>query len=219
MLQRFSQSLIMNRSVEIFDERGIQKLPMIVSVVEVEPEVGLILRTICQQLSRPDVNHKMILRITLSLVLELTQSQFGNIAVRDDNCLMCLAFEGSVEGVSTEKICTESFFGHSFSKKIIVISNDVSNDPRAQHSLPEGHPQVEKFISIPLFDDEDCVGQISLANGSKSYSNDTIIQLLPLLDIISSIVNNYASPMDCKINQAIEIGEAKDKFLATMSHE
>jgi len=216
----------MNRPLEIFDKGVLRQEVFSASSAEIQPEVGLILRSMCQQLAKSQPEYRLILRMTLLSILRLTASEFGNVAVRSDQSLLCLALEEREPGLvngrfkSVEHIPETSFFGHSLANKTVVISNDVLNDTRMGHSpTVEGHPKVTTFMSVPLLVEDECVGQLALANRYDGYATTNVALLLPVLDILASVVQRYLSiNHSSQIKRVNEADEARRKFLDTVSH-
>lgn len=68
-----------------------------------------------------------------------------------------------------------------------LISSHLARDLRAA-TLPPGHPTIESFIGIPIFNGKEQVAILGLANAQMGYTNDTAIQLEPILKSIAQFM-------------------------------
>lgn len=68
-----------------------------------------------------------------------------------------------------------------------VIANDPVRDPRSG-GLPKGHPPVIRFMAVPVFNDDEVVGVIGLANRREGYDQSLVEYLDPLLITAGHIV-------------------------------
>jgi len=103
----------------------------------------------------------------------------------------------------------------AFDEKIIVISNDIANDPRNDNYLDKNCP-IKKFCGIPIIKDDIAYGQIILANKRKGYRITTLDKIKPQINFISNIIisgdENIVFGNSCnKVNNL--------KFLSSIAHE
>jgi PAS domain S-box-containing protein len=75
-------------------------------------------------------------------------------------------------------------WGHALSTREPFYTNDASEHDAAR-GLPNGHIPIEKFLSVPVTLGGELVGQISLANPTTDYTEDT-------LDAVKRISTYYA---------------------------
>jgi two-component system sensor kinase FixL len=68
-----------------------------------------------------------------------------------------------------------------------LISSHLARDLRAA-TLPPGHPTVESFIGIPIFNGKEQIAILGLANSPAGYTNNTAMQLEPILKSIAQFV-------------------------------
>ena len=73
-----------------------------------------------------------------------------------------------------------SLFGAVMTTGKAVFSNDPSTDPR-RCGIPDGHPPLNSFMGLPLYNGETLVGMIGMANRPSGYNQDFIEYLQPLL--------------------------------------
>jgi|GEM_PF-2143313 len=72
--------------------------------------------------------------------------------------------------------------GWAIKYKRPVLSNDVSNDKRAV-GLPRGHIKIEKFLGVPVIQDDKVIGLIAVANSKRDYNDNDITSLERLADL------------------------------------
>lgn len=80
-----------------------------------------------------------------------------------------------------------TIFGNIMLSGKPVITSHLGRDLRAA-TLPLGHPAIESFIGIPIFNGKEQVAILGLANAPTGYSNDTITYLEPILKSIAQFV-------------------------------
>ena len=95
-------------------------------------------------------------------------------------------------------------------------------------SLPDLHPKINNYISIPIIQKGICIGVIGLANRESGYDNNLVNWLAPLTNTVGQLIERVATIKEKEKtelalieakNDAESAGRAKTEFLATMSHE
>jgi PAS domain S-box-containing protein len=121
----------------------------------------------------------------------------------------------------------KTLFGAAMVSREVVIANEASKDPRAG-GLPPGHPPLESFLGLPVFNGLEMVGLVGIANRSDGYSQDLVNELDPYLAACSSMITarreaERRHQIEEELRQARDRAEAashaKSDFLAMMSHE
>ena len=84
----------------------------------------------------------------------------------------------------------QTLFGSVMTTGAPVIANDPARDPR-RGGLPSGHPPMEAFLGLPLYQGTALVGMIGLANRPNGYDESMVEYLSPLLAACGSIVGSY----------------------------
>ncbi|WP_417520308.1 EAL domain-containing protein [Marinobacter sp.] len=69
----------------------------------------------------------------------------------------------------------------------IVISNDLSQDPR-RGGLPAGHPAIDTYIGIPVFSGKTHLGMIGLANRPEGYTQQLADELALLSQTLGHLI-------------------------------
>ena len=121
----------------------------------------------------------------------------------------------------------KTLFGAAMVSREVVIANEASKDPRAG-GLPPGHPPLESFLGLPVFNGLEMVGLVGIANRADGYSQDLVNELDPYLAACSSMITarreaERRRQIEEELRQARDRAEAasraKSDFLAMMSHE
>lgn len=81
----------------------------------------------------------------------------------------------------------DNLFGHVITDKKVVLTNDPINDPR-HAGTPPGHPPIESFLGIPVFNGTTLVGEIGLANREGGYDLTIVEMLKPLAKTCGQIM-------------------------------
>ncbi len=84
----------------------------------------------------------------------------------------------------------KSLFGTVLTTGKKVISNDPSNDLR-HCGLPDGHPALNAFLGIPLYNGSSMVGMIGMANRPGGYNEEVVNHIQPLLATCAHIIEGY----------------------------
>lgn len=151
-----------------------------------------------------DNNHKAF-KSVLDDLIDITDSEYGFIGevFYDDEkpwlktyALTNIAWnkesqelynEYHIKGFEFKNL--DTLFGYTLKTKEITISDDPTNDPRSG-GLPGKHPDLNKFLGIPILYHEELIGMIGLANKPNGYSEEEVDFLLPLIENISNVIQN-----------------------------
>jgi PAS domain S-box-containing protein len=94
------------------------------------------------------------------------------------------------------------------------FTNTPINKPDGKTKLPDGHFHIQNFISVPVIADEHIMGQIAMANSSRSYSERDV-------DAIMRIANLYALAIRMeRSKKELEIRNSElNNFVYKVSHD
>ena len=180
----------------------------------------------------------------LDVVVRHTQSTFGFIAevLKDEQDAPYLrsysltditwndttrAFLQSKGPQGLEFRNLKTLFGAALLTRDVVIANDAVNDPR-RGGLPPGHPPINSFLGLPVYNGLEMVGLIGLANRPDGYDKDRLKELDPFLAAVSSMIvarreeerrRQIEEELRAARDKAEAASRAKSEFLAMISHE
>jgi len=202
--------------VEVFSQSGFEEVS---AVPEWTPRAIEILDFINRRLIREDVNYPIFLELILTQIVQMTGSEFGNIALKDGDKLTCIALgeksPGCLGSNPGHDKSLQSIFGHSLQSGKIVISNSVSTDPRRRtHDLPSGHPKIKSILLIPI----KAQWMLSLAN-KKEYTASDAGRIIPLIKIFTRILKKTELCRETLLSRTVKKKVIQNKFLAAMSHD
>lgn len=80
-----------------------------------------------------------------------------------------------------------SLFGSALTSGKTVIANDPHHDSR-RSGLPDGHPNLNAFLGIPIYIHDELTAMIGIANRPGGYDQSFVDYLQPLLVTIGQLV-------------------------------
>ena len=81
----------------------------------------------------------------------------------------------------------DNLFGSVLRTGQTVIANDPSNDPR-RGKLPIGHPTLNAFLGVPIYQGKELIGIIGLANCPNGYDLNTVERLKNITTAYANIL-------------------------------
>ncbi len=121
----------------------------------------------------------------------------------------------------------QTLFGEVLQNKSVVIHNQLAGETN-DTGMPDGHPQIQSYLAVPVFYGDEMVGIYALANRKGGYSETQRDFLRPFDTTYSVMIHSNRMVVAEKHNRddlikAKEIAErasqAKSDFLSSMSHE
>jgi len=135
----------------------------------------------------PDSSLKEVSDIFLDVVTDLTRSRHGYVAFVDPEngdsvgisfshlTSSCQIYEDM--GEARFKVLKDGTYGgllgYSLDTGQPIYSNDPAHHPQA-HGLPPRHEPVERFLSVPVKDGDEILGQIVLGNSQMDYDESQV---------------------------------------------
>ncbi|MBI9066907.1 MAG: PAS domain S-box protein [Salinivirgaceae bacterium] len=96
-------------------------------------------------------------------------------------------------------------------RKTIIINNFEADNPHKK-GTPKGHVKLRKFLTIPVFVEEQIVAVIGVANKENDYNEDDVRQLSLLMDSVWKISERVKLIDQLKsINEKLLISEKESK--------
>ncbi|GAB6126903.1 PAS domain S-box protein [Humidesulfovibrio idahonensis] len=111
-------------------------------------------------------------------------------------------------------------WGHSLNTREGYFENDPQRHPSAI-GLPEGHIAIRQLLSMPALSKGRLVGQITLANPGRDYTQADLDTVASLADVFALGAEQLLSQRDLLAakEEAESSSRAKSDFLANMTHE
>ena len=120
-----------------------------------------------------------------------------------------------------------TLFGAVMTSGEMVLSDDPARDPRSG-GLPPGHPEMKRFLGMPVFYGDDLVGVYGVANRRDPYDLELLSLLAPFNASYAAIIaahraqtrqEQILADLKNEKERAESASRAKSEFLASMSHE
>jgi PAS domain S-box-containing protein len=171
-----------------------------------------------------------LLEYALEEAIELTKSKIGYIFhYSEKESLFTLNTWSKnvtrdctvVEPQTVYELSKTGCWGEVVRQRKFYLTNHYHQDMEFAMGIPEGHIQLNRFLSVPIFDRDEIVAVIGVANKDDDYTQTDVHQLALLMDNTWKVVDREKALQELKM--AKERAERSDKlksvFLANMSHE
>jgi PAS domain S-box-containing protein len=178
--------------------RDITKRKRLEDRLQREVEKGLILLDLHQK--APSLSDKELYDYFLEKSVQLTGSTIGffHLVSEDQKIINLVAWNDTAL-----KNCTASYPAHyrveqagnwvdSLRLSRPVIYNNFPESPN-QKGLPEGHPLVERFMSVPVFEGDKCRIIFGVGNKAEDYDEQDVIQLKLVADELQKMLSQRRS--------------------------
>jgi|GEM_PF-4777167 len=187
------------------------------------------LETLVRLSEMADLPLKTTGAIVLEAALSLTGSGIGFLSLigTDGDEFLPFVYSTSVMAACTRQdldhlpLSDGSLLAEAVSSKVPLIVNDYAQRHSARKGLPEGHVALERFLIVPILEQERVVLLAGVGNKESDYTEGDVTQLRLLAK--GFLVHFRARRKEeelCAAQLATEkASRAKSQFLATMSHE
>ncbi|MEW5820311.1 MAG: PAS domain S-box protein [Cyanobacteriota bacterium] len=209
---------------EILEQTVIDKTKELNKQNQILKSKQMILDSINTILNHSILNHSIhsdklqdISCIFLSKALELTESEYGFVGKINDKG----NFDIITHSLSTWKVCnianSECLLQNMtikgvWGKAILLKQNCIVNDPKNDIysiGLPKGHPPLNNFLGVLLWQKDKIFGMIGLANKMNGYSNSDI-------ELVENLIPTFFDTYHYKVkeNELIKV----NSILSTISN-
>lgn len=141
-------------------------------------------------LQYPVRNVQELLDYALDEVLRLTNSRIGYIYHYDESRKEFVLNTWSKDvmkacTVVSPKTCYElaktGLWGEAVRQRRPIVVNDFDVENPFKKGYPEGHVQLSRFLTVPIFQEDEIVGVVGVANKATGYDQEDVIQLQVLM--------------------------------------
>jgi len=149
------------------------------------------LHSIVKILQHKSDHIQQFLEYTLEEAIKLTESQIGYLFFYDEHKHQ---FEINTFSENIKQFCflnspSKTFllddtgiWGEVVRQRKPLIINDFKKHTEHQQGFPDGHPVLNRYMSLPIFMDEKIVAVVGIANKELEYDNDDLYQVQLLMD-------------------------------------
>lgn len=173
---------------------------------------------------------KEMLDYTLEGAIKLTNSKIGYIYhyYEKEQKFVLNSWSGevmkecSVMDPQTEYMLEKTgFWGEAVRQRKPILSNDFHIPDSLKKGYPQGHVYLERFLTIPVFFENEIVAVVGVANKESDYNDADIRQLRLLMDSVWKILERkkFVEELSLAKIKAEESDRLKSAFLANISHE
>ncbi len=151
------------------------------------------LKKLLDILQHPSETIQDFLDYALDQAIQLTESKIGYIYHYDESSKKFVLNTWSKEvmaecAIANPSICYElektGIWGEAVRQRQPIIINDFQAVNLLKKGYPEGHVQLLKFMTVPIFKDDRIVGVIGLANKETDYEEPDIFQVSLLMETV-----------------------------------
>jgi PAS domain S-box-containing protein len=173
---------------------------------------------------------KEISEYVLQKSIELTKSRLGfvNLITENENIYEGIAYTKEVmaecrlsENIPRFPLEGAGMWADAVKDRQPIIVNDYNMPHPSKKGCPEGHVHLNRFISVPIFDENQVVAVIAAANKSEPYDENDVNQVSLLGNGLWNHIKRKRAREELeKAKEAAEkANKAKSTFLANMSHD
>ncbi len=133
------------------------------------------------------------LDLALNEAIKLTESKFGYIYWYNSKKKEFILNSWSKEvmnecAVQDPQSCYElektGIWGEAVRQRKPIILNDFASHNPLKKGFPKGHIELKSFMTIPIFQLDEIVGVVGVANKEKDYSETDVLQLTLLMNSV-----------------------------------
>jgi len=166
------------------------------------------LKTIANILQYETTSIQEFLDYALNQTIILTNSKYGYIYYYDHIKMEFILNSWSKDVMDDCKVLNPStryklentgIWGEVVRQRKPLILNNFKEDNPFKKGYPRGHVDLDKFISVPFFKNNEIVAVIGLANSSLDYTDQDIFQVSLIMETIWKVSEKLISENNYKL--------------------
>jgi len=134
----------------------------------------------------------------LDEVIKLTQSRIGYIYLYHEDSRQFILNTWSKDvmkecTIANPQTCYEldktGVWGEAVRQRKPIILNDFKAEHPLKKGYPEGHANLTRFMTVPVFNEDQIVAVVGIANKAGDYDETDVLQLTLFMDAVWKSVN------------------------------
>jgi PAS domain S-box-containing protein len=171
-----------------------------------------------------------LLDFTMEEAILLTQSKLGYIYFYDELTAKFTLYSWSKE-VMKECLVVDKqtiyalentgLWGEAVRQRKPIIVNDFPAPNHLKKGYPEGHVQLTRFLTIPVFSDKEIVAVIGVGNKEAEYDESDILDLTLLMESTWRMVQKkqFEELLKIQNEKLAKLNADKDRLMTILSHD
>jgi PAS domain S-box-containing protein len=220
------------RSESLIMDEGEATLAVLIDITErklMEEEIRqnvARLNSIVSVLQHKEANTQDFLDYALGEAIKITKSKIGYIYFYHEDKKQFVLNTWSKDvmkecSVMDPQTCYElnntGFWGEAVRQRKAIINNDFQASNPLKKGIPEGHVQLKKFMTVPIFSGDKIVAVIGAANKEDDYDETDVLQLSLLMDAVWKTTEQKIAEQELK-NMANRYMYLSNQFEGILDH-
>lgn len=168
------------------------------------------LQSMVNIMQKPAGTVNELLDYALEEALRLTQSKIGYIyyynEAKQEFTLNSWSKDVMKEcAIVDPKTCyaldKTGIWGEAVRQRKPIIINDYETDRPLKKGYPEGHAHLKNFLTIPIFNGNEIVAVIGVANKETDYNNTDVLQLTLLMDTVWKVIQKQTAEQELRLSE------------------
>lgn len=201
------------KKAEQFLKENVQRLKSLVNIFQKQVE-----------------NKRDLLDYTLEEAIKLTNSKIGYIYFYDFDKEQFVLYSWS-KNVKNECLMQDKktvynlsetgIWGEAVRQRKPILINDFEAENQYKKGYPKGHAHLDKFLTIPIFDNNNIVAVIGVANKKNDYNETDILHLDILMNNTWKILQKLENEtLILKQNKELQkLTTDQNRFMQILSHD